>query len=230
MRHFLMQHIHQFYKQQGPTLPANASLLEFGGGPVIAYVISSEPFVSSVVFSDYCEGGRAAVDKWRQNLADAHDWTPFFEYVVKELEDNQTPEEPTRRAERLRQKIVNVLPCDATKVQPIGPGYDRTFHVISVSFCFESACTSHHQVVTALKGLAQMLVPGGWIRINGVYRGSYYRVDREEFFNLTQTEETLRRSLQESGFECKSFDLFLLEQAAKNADYKGIYHASAQLY
>lgn len=229
MRAFLMERIHDFYQRYGKDLPADCTLLEFGGGPVLAYIISAVPFVSSIVFSDYCADGRKAVEQWKEQSAEAHDWTPFFEYVVGELEGNETSDAAKHREEQLREKLSGVVACDALQTEPIGAGYDGAFNVISVSFCFESACKSHSQVVTALKGLAKLLRPGGLLRVNGVFGGSYYRVNGREFFNLTQTKESLQESLAEAGFDCKHVELFHLETAPSNADYKGIYHAVAQL-
>ncbi|PXF46138.1 Nicotinamide N-methyltransferase [Gracilariopsis chorda] len=229
MRAFLMEHIHNFYRQYGKHFAADSTLLEFGGGPVLAYIISAVPFVSSIVFSDYCADGRTAVQQWKERASQAHDWTPFFEYVVRELEGDESGDAATVRARQLREKLSRVIACDALKAEPLGSGYDKAFNVISISFCFESACRSHSQVVTALKGLARLLRPGGLLRINGVFGGTYYKVNGREFFNLTQTKESLRESLAEGGFVCKELELFHLEVALSNADYKGVYHAVAEL-
>ena len=61
-------------------------MLEFGGGPVIKNLISAAPFVQEIVFSAYSESKRTEVELWKDNKQGAHDWSPFFKYVVNKLE------------------------------------------------------------------------------------------------------------------------------------------------
>ncbi|KAI0566074.1 Methyltransferase NNMT/PNMT/TEMT [Gracilaria domingensis] len=227
-RQFVMKHIADFYKTHGTTFNGEAKLLEFGGGPVIAYIISAVKHVSDIVFSDYCSSGREAVRSWKEKEAGAHDWTPFFEYVIRELEEDPTPDAVVTRMEEMRAKISSIVHCDATLTNPIGDEFKAKFDIISVSFCFESACRNHEDLVFALRQLKKLLSPGGWIRVNGVYGGSYYLTNGKKFFNLTQTEESLRTAFQASGFVCKTWSLFLNRKAVSNADYRGMYHATAQ--
>ena len=60
----------------------NFRVLNFGGGPVISDLISAAPFVKEIIFAEYSERNRQAVEKWRQNLPDSHDWSADFRFIL----------------------------------------------------------------------------------------------------------------------------------------------------
>ena len=229
LRDFVLKNVHEFYAERAPTFRANsARILEFGGGPIIVYLISAVPYASSIVFSDYSSSCRKAVREWINDGPDAYDWHPYFDYVIKTFENDESVETPLNRAEEMKSKISSILHCDVAMENPIGKGYEKSFDVISVSFCFESACKSVEDVEETLKKLATLLRPGGWIRINGVLGGSYYTVNDKRFFNVTQTKESVQNALAKAGFASIDVKAHVSDCPA-HADYLGMYHASAQL-
>ena len=71
---------HEFWSRLAPR--KNLRVLNFGGGPVISDLISAAPFVKEIIFAGYSEGNRQAVEKWRQNLPDSHDWSAHFRFIL----------------------------------------------------------------------------------------------------------------------------------------------------
>jgi len=62
----------------------NIKLLEYGGGPNISKIISACPYVTDIVFSEYNDLNRKAIEDWINNKG--FDWKATFDFIVKELE------------------------------------------------------------------------------------------------------------------------------------------------
>jgi len=90
-KHWCLTKLHSFWKQFEST--RNIKLLEFGGGPNISRLISACPYVTDIVFSEYKDFIRKAVEDWINNKG--YDWKATFDFIVKELEgkDEQTSNE-----------------------------------------------------------------------------------------------------------------------------------------
>ena len=95
--------IHDFYKSCGSP-STGLKVLEFGAGPVIAYVVSALLYASEIVLSEYMETNRKVLQMWLDRDPDAPNWSPFFEYIVQELE-GKSKEEAAKREEELCQVI-----------------------------------------------------------------------------------------------------------------------------
>ena len=74
-RHFQLTQIYNFYS----TLESEAAsdkrlhILEFGGGPTIASLISAAPYAEKMVFSDFVGRNREVVEMWRSRKSPGHD-------------------------------------------------------------------------------------------------------------------------------------------------------------
>jgi hypothetical protein len=110
--------VNEIYKVFKNYVPINdVSVLDFGSGPVVQNSISIAGFASKIVFS------RAAVQKWLDRDADAFDWSPHFDYIVKILE-GKGEKEAREREEGMRQ-VATVAFCDALSGYTHGEGpYD----------------------------------------------------------------------------------------------------------
>ena len=192
--------IHDFYKSCGS--PTGLKVLEFGAGPVIAYVISASLYASEIVLSEYMETNRKVLQMWLDRDPNAPNWSPFFEYVVQELE-GKSKEEAAKREEELRQVIKAVIPCDIHKDPPVEPAYCGPYDVIFTSFCLESACNSLEEFSEAVSKLAKLLKTGGKlviISMEGSGDTFFYMVGDKKFITLSIREESLKTILQQNGF------------------------------
>ena len=177
-------------------------MLEFGAGPVIAYVIRASLYASEIVLSEYLETNRKVLQMWLDHDPNAPNWSPFFEYVVQELE-GKSKEEAAKREEELRQVVKAVIPCDIHKDPPVEPAYCGPYDVIVTSFCLESACNSLEEYSGAVSKLAKLLKPEGKlviITMEGPGDTFFYMVGEKKFTNLSTSEEALTTILQQNGF------------------------------
>ena len=107
----LLQSYHEFYSRFNSEWNADsAALLEFSGGPVIAFLVSAAPHVETIVFSAYTEQERREVSQWKHDMKGAYDWCTYFEYVVQHLE-GQARSCQEERKRMLRQKISKIIEC-----------------------------------------------------------------------------------------------------------------------
>ena len=199
--HHSLKHIHKFYESCGSPA-AGLKVLEFGAGPVIAYVISASLYASEIVLSEYMETNRKVLQMWLDRNPNAPNWSPFFEYVVQKLE-GKSKEEAAKREEKLRQVIKAVIPCDIHKNPPVEPAYHGPYDVIFTSFCLEIACNSLEEFSGAVSKLAKLLKPEGKLVImtmEGPGDTFYYMDGDKKFFALSISEEALTTILQQNGF------------------------------
>ena len=134
-------------------------VLDFGSGPVVQNSISAAAFASEVVFSDISSANRKAIQKWLDGDADAFNWSPHFDYVVKTLE-GKGEKEAREREQRMR-KISKVAFCDALSETPMEKGYEGPYDIILQCSCLECACSDTDSFKSCMRRLTDFLKPGG---------------------------------------------------------------------
>ena len=203
--HHSLQEIHEVFKSYGSS-STSLKVLEFGAGPVIVYVISASLYASEIVLSEYLDTNRKVLQMWLDRDPNAPNWSPFFEYVVQELE-GKSKEKAAKREEESRQVIKAVIPCDIHKDPPVEPAYCGPYDVIVTSFCLESACNSLEEYSGAVPKLAKLLKPEGKlvITVEGPGDTFFYVVGEKKFFALSIREEALTTILQQNGFHDITF-------------------------
>ena len=198
-RHSL-QLLHEFYESYGS--PAGLKVLEFGTGPIIIYEISTALYASEIVLSEYTEKNRRALKKWLDGDPDALKWSPFFEYVVQELE-GKSKKEVALREEKLRQVVKAVIPCDIHSDTPVESAYHGPYDVVITCQCLECACNSIEEFSRAVSKLATLVKPGGKlviVALEGAGDTFFYMVGDEKFIAISIREENVRTILQQEGF------------------------------
>uniref|UniRef100_A0A8D0ARG5 Phenylethanolamine N-methyltransferase n=1 Tax=Sander lucioperca TaxID=283035 RepID=A0A8D0ARG5_SANLU len=123
------------------------------------------------------------------------DWTPFLQHVCK-LEGRR-PSAWTEKAARLRQVIVDIVPIDVNRPQPLAhdalpsAGAD----CLVSCFCLESAFTR------ALGHIGRLLRPGGHLLLIGTLGMSYYMAGAGvKIPTVPVNEAQVCASLKESGY------------------------------
>ncbi|XP_065917668.1 nicotinamide N-methyltransferase-like [Dysidea avara] len=119
-----------------------ARLLEFGGGPSIAGLISAVPYVNEIIFSAHTEGERKEVEQWKFEKDGAHNWADHFKFVVNELENITGDTAWFDREKMLRQCITAIIGCDIVQDYPLSIKQDP-FQIIYTSLCLEAACKTY---------------------------------------------------------------------------------------
>ena len=103
----------------------------------------------------------------------AHDWTPYIRHVVSTLEGNKDPGAVDQRTTELRNKIVEILPCDVKATEMLGP-HQGLFDVVHTNLCLEIVCETAVDFTDALSNLKKMVKPGGYLLCLTAKEGSWY--------------------------------------------------------
>jgi hypothetical protein len=156
---FPLQRLHEEFAR----LPGSLKILEYGAGPVIMNVISAAPHASEITLAEYSIRNRDVLSSWLEGTFDDFDWSPIFDYVVRDLE-GKTAEEARERERLLRSVVKKVVACDYTASPMIEEGNEGPYDVI-VSSCCISCCPTMAQYKMNLKRLTAMVKPGGTIML-----------------------------------------------------------------
>ena len=144
-----LKHLYDFYKLYSESHPGELTMLDLGCGPVIAYAISAVEYTSEIIMAEYTELNRQEITKWINKDPDAHDWSPFLEHVIKEVEGKGN-DQISIREDKLR-KVMKVISCDVTKDPMLSPEYVKEYDVVQVSLVLEPACSTKDEYLLALK-------------------------------------------------------------------------------
>ena len=194
----VLRHLHQFYL----TVPVGVKVLDVGSGPIIAYVISAATRASEIVLSEYTKKNRDEIQRWIDGSPKAHDWGPYFTFIVQKLEGKEN-QEVTKRAQQLRQIIKAVVPCDITKDPPIDGAFAGPYDVITSSLCLEAACSTADEYTDAVVRMWRLLKEGGRLLLQCVEGPStthFYMVGTKKFTVLSATPRLIRTALEKTGF------------------------------
>ena len=197
---YLMDYLHDVF--QSLQERKELKVLDFGSGPVIQNSISAAAFATDIVFCDISSANREAARKWLDGEADAFNWSPHFDYVVKTLE-GKSEKEAREREQRLR-KISKVVWCDALSETPMEEGYEGPYDVILQCGCLEAACSDKSSFKNAMKALCNLLKPGGTL-VNCSMEpatnatGLKYRVGDQCYSCVRWTREYVASVLKECG-------------------------------
>ena len=199
----VLDHLHHLFGNLGKDKD-RLKVLDYGSGPAVQNCISVAARASEIVFSDISSANREAIQKWLDGGADAFNWSPHFDYVVKTLE-GKGEKEAREREQRVRQ-ISKVAFCDALSETPIEKGYKGPYDVILQFSCLESACSNKESYITCMKVLTSLLKPGGMMinsSSNGLtnYEGLHYRVGERDQACIRLTTEYVVSVFEECGFE-----------------------------
>ena len=209
---FQCQTFHEFYSKFHSSWDSSVvRLLEFGGGPAIYPLISACPYVKEIVFTDYVEPCLKEVRLWKDNDPSAHNWDPFFEYVVNHLEGKEGEDAVTLRKEELREKIVSIEHCDITKPHSVIDPKLGVFDVVSTSLCLEAVAETKEDYVEFLKRIAPLTKVGGYLVTLVSIGMSHYRLMGVDFKHLPLSQDDVCSGLETAGFTVESVQYYPLE-------------------
>ena len=215
-----MKPVYDFYKSLDATGLGSEGLkvLDLGCGPVIANVISAAEFASEIILAEYTELNRKEITKWLDKDLDAHDWTPFFTYIVTEVE-GRSSEEIAVREEKLRSAIKAVVPCDLTKDPIVSSEYMQEYDVVQAFLSLEPASSSKEEYLSILKRIRLLVKPGGTFILYSVQRSEelpgpgVFEFGGFQFSDLRVSKEFVKSSLRSAGFNTiKTFPLAVVNK------------------
>lgn len=202
---FPLQQLHTFWTSFTPHRQG-LKVLEFGAGPCILWQISSALHASEIVLAEYTAANRESLQKWKSGDQNAHDWSPYFRYVVQNLE-GKSEREAQSREDKLRSTIKAIVACDALQEQIIQLGYEGPYDVIMTCLCLEAACGTEEEYKSTVAKLSALLNPGGQLVI--------YRTEGEKTFDL-HLDSSLSEKFQVLDVSEEMMKTFLTEAGLKD--------------
>ena len=97
-----------------------------------------------------------------------HDWSKFIEYTVVNLEGDTTEGAVERREKIMREKIKEIIPCDASRLDSSffdGEYATRQYDIVHTNTVFESVLESHEAFQRGVAKLASHVKPGGYLQL-----------------------------------------------------------------
>ena len=219
---------HEFWSKMAKR---NSRVLDFGGGPAVYDLISATPYAEEIIFAEYSQENRKEVAAWRERSRDAHDWSPYFKFVVQRLEGKGSEEALIREAE-LRKKITHILPCDISLEDPVKWPSTWTsqldsFDVVTTSFCIEAAVKTETEYRNAIAKLRKYLKPGGYLVMHSSIGGTFYTVGKEKFRCFFVSENQIPEILRKEGFSEVADMKLQAEPTSELYDDEKLYFVSA---
>uniref|UniRef100_A0A672FSE9 Phenylethanolamine N-methyltransferase n=1 Tax=Salarias fasciatus TaxID=181472 RepID=A0A672FSE9_SALFA len=186
-------------------------LLDIGSGPTLYQVLSGCEVFNKVLMTDFLEVNRQELRRWVQDAGGCSlDWTPYLQHVCK-LEGRRYTW--TEKATRLRRVIVDVLPIDVHRPQPMAPdalpaaGAD----CLVSCFCLESVSPDLAAFTRALGHIRKLLKPDGHLMLIGALGESYYLGGPGLKIPVVPLNEAqVCASLKESGFTLIRLEVYNL--------------------
>jgi len=202
-------------------------VLDVGTGPTIHHAVPFAPHVDSIYLSDYLASNLTEIRNWIERHPQAHDWDPYLAGTL-ELEGRQVTDADTEeRANLLRQKIKELLPCDIFKSDPIES--DKKFPLVTSFYCADSATHSKEAWVLAMENILSMVAPGGWFIMSALEKAKSYKVESLEFPSAEVNKFDVQKVLEISDFKPDSIVVKVVPiQVWKNEGFDGIIIARAQ--
>ena len=196
---FLKQKL-QCFHESFLTVPNGVKVLDYGAGPTIALAISSATKASDIVLADFCEKNLKFINGWLNYEADAFDWSPYFAYVVQELE-GKGEKEAKEREQIVRKLIKVVVPCDINNDPPIEQGFDTLYDVVMCSLVIDGASNTIEEYHRNIARLGQLVKPGGLVFYYGVQNKiGYYTIGERNFPSVYVTDELVLTAFRDAGF------------------------------
>ena len=214
---FRLKPFHNFWSNfEASSLKDSTGIrcLEFGGGPCIGNLISASPKVDHIVFSEYVESNRKAVESWIAGSREAYDWSPWIEFVVRDLEGDNNAQAVLERTQDIKRKVKSVVPCDVTK-DPIvnleSAEIGKAFDVVSTSLCIEAGVSSEQEYKRTVTKLCKFLKPNGYLCMFGVLNETFYCVGKVKFRTFPVTQVMIEEAMKAGGIQEINFEQFDLK-------------------
>ena len=190
--------LHSLFQSSGTT--AGLKVLDFGCGPIPVYQCSATPYASEIVFAEYTERNRDVLQMWIDKDPKSFDFTPFFKYVVENLE-GKGEDEVIKRQDELRKCVKGVIPCDARSDLPLLlPGYDGPYDIILCSLSLSAGSSTEEEFNQVVRKLTKYLKTGGKLLIFDIEGQGDYYIGEHLFPGLNVTVDLLTFVFKENGY------------------------------
>ena len=200
------KHTLRCYHDVFQKVPNGAKVLDYGAGPVVFYCTSAAEKASEIILAEFSERNRECLNQWLAGDTDAFDWTPYFRFVVKELE-GKDEKDIKEREEEIRTKVKAVVHCDINKDPPIEPEYNDLYDVVTTSFVMEGLSSDPDDYQRKIARIGKLVKPRGLLLVYGVQNTlNYVPIGHRKFPNIHVTYEFAMKAMESGGFHDVSID------------------------
>ncbi|KAG0409778.1 hypothetical protein HPB47_013107 [Ixodes persulcatus] len=178
------------------------TLLEVGTGPTMNNVLSASRQFKDIVLRDMVDANRVELEKWLNGKEDALDCS-FRAEMVASLEGcSDVKKRAFELAERTRQAIRKVIPCDVLEPGVLPDQHLETFDAVLCCNCLEAATQDHAPFRLATCNVAGLVKPGGLLILAGFDRGEKeYPVGNEVFPMAELNGDVIKQALADAGLK-----------------------------
>ena len=195
-----LKHKLQCFHESFLTVPDRVKVLDYGAGPSVALTISAATKASEIVLADYCEENLKFLSNWLNFDPDAFDWSPYFAYVVQNLE-GKDEYQARERQDQVRKITKAVVHCDINHDPPIERGYDGLYDVVMCSLVIAGVSRTPEKYSSNILRLSQLVKPGGRIFFyDAANKIGYYTIGDRNFPNIYTTDEFALTAFRDAGF------------------------------
>lgn len=197
-------------------------MLEFGGGPTIYPLITAALKVKNIHFSDYLDQNLNEVRTWLSGSQDAFSWRKFFKKAMRfEGHKRITEKMIAEREQLLKNKMTEILKCNAFRKNPLGKKYNGYYDVINANFVTESITSSKKTWERLVGNLCSLLKDDGVLIMTAIKDAKYYHIGNRKFPATKITEADLIEVLSKLGFKETSFILYSIPAEVQDEELKG---------
>ncbi|MES2465260.1 MAG: guanitoxin biosynthesis pre-guanitoxin forming N-methyltransferase GntF [Armatimonadota bacterium] len=166
--------------------------LDFGTGPALYTVFSLVPAAQEIHLSDYLPGNRDALQRWVDDAPGAYDWKSFVGAALRlerqaaasprgQAIDAVSDADVSARERETRERVTQVLHCDASLPDPMGPELRGSYPVVASHYCAEGATRDRPTWFRYLHNIESLVQPGGMLIVSAVEEMTVYPVGEERF-------------------------------------------------
>ncbi len=226
---FLLKCLAKFFKEEVVS-GCSLKVLDYGCGPSLAYSISAASKATEIVLAEYNESNRECLQKWLDGDASAHDWTPYFKYVVQTLEGG-SEEEAKQRERDLRSKVKAVVPCDLHKHEFIDKCYKDEYDVVMSFLCLQNAVDDLDGYNSAIAKLSSLIKERGQLVLLSTIQETsdaiFYFVNGIKYHNIALKRDVILETLKKNGFTISTKKYLQLPPHYPEGNCDGILFVSA---
>lgn len=198
---FLLKCLAEFY---GGLKKSDNSLkiLDYGCGPSIPFSISATSKASEIVLADYNKANREYLQEWVNGGVSAHNWTPYFKYVVQGLE-RRSEREAEQREDDLRRKVKAVIACDLCKDEFIDGHFREKYDVVMSFLCIQNVARDIQGYRSCIAKLFSLIKEGGHLLLYSTRDNSgegFYILNGTKFRFFPLKRDFMIETLEETGF------------------------------
>lgn len=177
-------------------------------GPTLHHSLLFSRYADRLWMGDFLPENLDAVERWRKNLPDAHDWSHYSQFI---LEQQHASIECALFEEEARAKIAGLIPCDFRASQILAS--PQVFSSVGCFYGAEVVALDADGFGDIMRRLASLLCPGGWLFLSCLCEARSYLVGEAHANQVRLPTAHVGKEDLRHIFSSKPFTEFELEEA-----------------